>query len=66
LTQIIPPVALPSLGIAGPVDVTMANVLNARDMFGDITALPFLLPFSFLLNFINAGVYLNYIQKCSY
>jgi len=66
LSQIIPPIALPSFGIAGPVDVMMANILNARDVLGDISALPCLLPFSFLLNSINAGVYLNYIQKCSY
>lgn len=66
MSQIVTPAALPSFGIAGLVDVMMTNILNARDVLGDISALPFLLPFSFLLNSINAGVYLNYIQNCSY
>jgi len=59
LSQFITPVAIPSFGIAGPVDVMMANILNAHDVLRDISALPFLLPFSFLLNSISAGVYLN-------
>jgi hypothetical protein len=66
LSQIITPVALASFGVAGPVDVMMANILNAHDVLGDISALPVLLPFSFLLNSINAGIYLNCIQNCSY
>ena len=66
LSQFIKPVALPSFGIAVPIDVMMANILNAHDVLGDISALPFLVPFSFLLNTISAGVYLNCLQNCSY
>jgi hypothetical protein len=66
LSQIITPVAVPSVGIAGLVDMMMANILNAHDVLSDISALPFLLPLCFLTNPINAGVYLNYIQNCGY
>jgi hypothetical protein len=45
LSQIITPVALPSFGISGPVDVMLANTVNAHDVLGATSALPFLASF---------------------